>query len=139
METEDYHTAVHIPLHSINDDCGHTNVQTISRHQCWEELSSFNPFHDWRAYLVQYSAPTIGTFHTGQSSEALWCDFLVTTVAYVDHKISPLEVRPSEPNRAAFLRRTQLMKVFLWWCPDPIAGLFQAVYHLLRDRYSILS
>lgn len=136
METEAYHAVLHIPLPSLNADCCNTDVQTMIRHLASGELGSFDSLHDWRANLVQYSASTIGTFHSGQSSEALWCDFLVTTVANVDHKISPLGARSKEPNRVASLRRTQLMKLFLWWCPDPIAGLFQAEHCLLRGHCS---
>ena len=136
METEDRHAVLYIPLPGLNADCGHTDVQTMIRHMGYKELGTFDALHDRRANLVKYSASTIGTFHSRKSSEALWCDFLVTTVTNVDHKISPLGVQSKEPNRVAFLGRTQLMKLFLWWCPDPVTGPFHTEHRLLQGHCS---
>ena len=65
METENHHVVLHIPLPSLNADCGHIDVQTMNWLLGCGKLGTFDSLHDWWANLVQYSASTIGALHSG--------------------------------------------------------------------------
>ena len=65
MEKEDHHVVLHIPLPSLDADCGHTDVQTMNDRLGCRKLGTFDSLHDWWANLVQYPASTIGAFHSG--------------------------------------------------------------------------